>query len=216
MAAAAGEAARGGAGGGGGSPGHAASPLPACLARTGNSGGRTHAGGSSVLSRSEAMHLSLGRCRRGSGLQTRAGSSPRSPAQLRARRCLPQWASALGTQHPRRGRLVGGALAGSDLREGARRSQSPAHCSCGHAHISPRPRPPASCHTPSCRLASPRPSAHLGRELSPLLPSGAPPRRLPRLSRAGSPKTRSKGVRLRCPATALSMLSSRGRFFGRK
>lgn len=86
----------------------------------------------------------------------------------------------------------------------------------------PRPRlasapPTAPWLLPFLPASSRRPPARLGPERSPLLPSAAPPRLPPRPSRAGGPKTRSAGARLRrARAAALGMLSSRDRFFGRK
>lgn len=117
-----------------------------------------------------------GRCRRGSGLQTRAGTPPRSPAQLRVHRCV----APLGTglRHPaptsrragwrRLGRLGpgGGNLGKSEPRPPSSRPRP---------HLAMTP-PTAPWPLPFLPDPSPRSPACLPRERSPLLLSAAPPR----------------------------------------
>ncbi|XP_032319399.1 nascent polypeptide-associated complex subunit alpha, muscle-specific form-like [Camelus ferus] len=138
-------------------------------------------------------------CRRGGGLQTRAGLPPRLPAQLRARRCLPPCARPPSARLPRArlprrgGRAEGGAAARADLREGTWAPPLPAG------------RLPAAARPPGAPEA--KPAAPLGRPA----PPAAPP--LPR----GRPENPERGSAARPGrAAALGMLSSRGRFFGRK
>lgn len=148
-------------------------------------------GGSSKPPWREAGRLSLGRCRRSSGLLTPAPrphgpistSGPQKPAPAN---------TGPGTRHPRRGVLVGGARAGSDLNEGTWTSQSPAHRPGGPAHVSPRPRPPPPCHTPSCRwllqpTRPPQPGAEPTAPLRRPAPPASPP--LPR----GRPENPERG-----------------------
>lgn len=136
---------------------------------------RARVGGSSAPPRREAKHLSPGRCRRSGGLQTPA-PRPHGPLSTSGPQMPAPLGPGPGTRHPRRGGRVGGALAGSDLGEGTWASQSPAHRPGGTAHVSPRPRPPAPGHTPSCRLAPPAhppTSAGTGAHCSPQAPRPA-------------------------------------------
>lgn len=152
------------------------------------------------------MRLWFGRCRRGSGLRTRAGSTPQTACSTSG----PQIPAPVGTgpwhPAPTSGRACGRCLG----------SIGPPRGDSGKSE----PRPPPSRHRPRPAKAPPtgpwphpflsarssRPPAHLSREPGPLLPSGAPPRRLPpplRRGRSENPECGSSG-----PAAALSMLSS--------
>lgn len=110
---------------------------------------------------------------------------------------------------------VGGAVATRTPGSETWVTRSPAHTNWLRPPLyAAPPTPPDS--SPSCRLApcSPPPAPRPGTES--VLPLAAPPRRLPPLPR-GRPENPERGST--APpgrAAALGMLSSRGRFFGRK
>lgn len=165
----------------------------------------------------------------GSRLQTRAHWPARSLAQLRVG--LPAPAGTVTLFHDPhappgptlcratcvqvQARPAGGAVATPTLGRGTWATRGPAHSHWLHPPLSEAPPTPPDS-SPSCRLApcspplAPRPGTESG------LPLAAPPRRLPPLPR-GRPENPERGST--APpgrATALGMLSSRGRFFGRK
>lgn len=168
-------------------PGHAARPLRAGLAPDGRPR-RAHGGGSSALCGRPSIWRP-GRGRRGSGLRTR---------EARSHGPLPNFgpASACPSVHRRRRLDLRGPQSRparvpaptSRRTGGQRRSRvrpparglgevgAPPTAPRGPAHASPRPRPPLSGSSPSCRLAlggSPPASARSGAHCSPQPPRPA-------------------------------------------